>query len=128
MDYEAIYGGVPKFTENDKFIEMVQKNPPLTFTFSVVEHMGRPQIIFMDAETGERVCDAVCHWGSYGHERGLIEVMGWPLCEAIDDDVEGYLTADTVYARLMDADKERIENYESQIETFERKNSQFFRK
>ena len=123
MDYEAIYGGVPKFTENDKFIEMVQKNPPLTFTFSVVEHMGRPQIIFMDAETGERVCDAVCHWGSYGHERGLIEVMGWPLCEAIDDDVEGYLTADTVYARLMDADKERIENYESQIETFERKNS-----
>ena len=114
MNYEAMHGGVPKFTENDKFIEMVQKNPPLTFTFSVVELMGRPQIVFMDAETGERVCDAVCHWGSYGHERGLIEVMGWPLCEAIDDDVEGYLTADTVYARLMNADKERIENYESQ--------------
>ena len=114
MDYEAMHGGVPKFTENDKFIEMVQKNPPLTFTFSVVELMGRPQIVFMDAETGERVCDAVCHWGSYGHEKGLIETMGWPLCESIYDDVEGYLTADTVYARLMKADKERSSEYESE--------------
>lgn len=110
-DFEARYGGVPDFTENNKFIEMVQKNPPETFTFSVVELMGRPQIVFMDAETGERVCDAICHWGSYGHEKGLIEVMGWPLCEATDDDVEGYLTADTVYARLMNADKERISEY-----------------
>ena len=25
MDYEAMFCGVPKFTENDKFIEMVQK-------------------------------------------------------------------------------------------------------
>ena len=64
----------------------------------------------MDAETGERVSDAICDWGSYGHEKGLIEVMGYPLCE-IEDDVEGYLTADTVYERLMNADKERIPNY-----------------
>lgn len=110
-DYEAMFGGVPKFTENDKFIEMVQKNPPETFTFSVVKCLGRPQIIFMDAETGERVCDAVCHYGSYGHEKGLIETMGWPLCGLVYDDVEGYLTADTVYARLMNADKERISEY-----------------
>ena len=65
----------------------------------------------MDAVTGERVCDAVCHYGSYGHESGLIETMGWPLCGLVYDDVEGYLTADTVYARLMNADKERIGEY-----------------
>lgn len=87
------------------------KKPPETFTFSVVECLGRPQIIFMDAETGERVCDAVCHYGSYGHEKGLIETMGWPLCGLVYDDVEGYLTADTVYARLMNADKEKIGEY-----------------
>lgn len=111
-DFETMSGGVPDFTENDKFIEMVQKNPPETFTFSVVECWGRPQIIFMDTETGERTCDAVCHYGSYGHQSGLIEAMGWPLCGAKDDDdVEGYLTADTVYARLMNADKERINKY-----------------
>ena len=111
QDYEKMYGGIPDYTENDKFIKMVRENPPMTFTFSVVEHMGRLQIVFMDAETGERVCDAVCHWGSYGHEKGLIETMGWPLCESDYDDVEGYLTADTVYERLMNADKERIPNY-----------------
>lgn len=110
-DYEKMYGGIPEITENDKFIKMVQENPPLTFTFSVIEYLGRPQIVFMDVETGERVCDAVCHWGSYGHERGLIEVMGYPLSLTGDDDVDGFLTANTVYARLMNADKERIPDY-----------------
>ena len=37
--------------------------------------------------------DAVCHSGSYGHENGLIEVMGLPQCQ---DDVIGYLTAEDV--------------------------------
>lgn len=37
--------------------------------------------------------DAICHNGSYGHEKGLIEVMGLPQC---GDDVIGYLTANEV--------------------------------
>ena len=37
--------------------------------------------------------DAVCHSGSYGHESGLIEVMGLPQCQ---DEVIGYLTAEDV--------------------------------
>ena len=37
--------------------------------------------------------DAICHSGSYGHENGLIEVMGLPQCQ---DDVIGYLTAEEV--------------------------------
>lgn len=37
--------------------------------------------------------DAVCHNSSYGHEEGLIEVMGLPQCE---DDVIGWLTAEEV--------------------------------
>ena len=37
--------------------------------------------------------DAICHSGSYGHESGLIEVMGLPQCH---DDVIGYLTAEEV--------------------------------
>ena len=110
QDYEKRCGGIPDITENDKFIKMVRENPPMTFTFSVIKTWGRPQIVFMDAKTGERVGDAICHWGSYGHEKGLIEVMGYPLCK-IEDDVEGCLTADTVYERLMNADKERIPNY-----------------
>lgn len=37
--------------------------------------------------------DAICHDGSYGHEKGLLEVMGLPQC---DGDVIGYLTAEEV--------------------------------
>jgi hypothetical protein len=37
--------------------------------------------------------DAICHDYSFGHENGLLEVMGLPQC---DDDVIGYLTAEQV--------------------------------
>ena len=37
--------------------------------------------------------DAICHSGSYGHENGLIEVMGLPQCQG---DVIGWLTANDV--------------------------------
>lgn len=37
--------------------------------------------------------DAICHSGSYGHENGLIEVMGLPQCKG---DVIGWLTAKDV--------------------------------
>ena len=37
--------------------------------------------------------DAICHSGSYGHEIGLIEVMGLPQCQG---DVIGWLTAEDV--------------------------------
>lgn len=41
--------------------------------------------------------DAICHNSSYGHERGLIEVMDLPQC---DNDVIGYLTAEEVLAMV----------------------------
>lgn len=47
--------------------------------------------------------DAVCNKYSYGHENGLIEIMGLPQCE---DDVIGYLTANEVLA-LIDADVQK---------------------
>lgn len=42
--------------------------------------------------------DAVCNDMSYGHECGLLEVMG--SISADPDDVEGWLTADDILARL----------------------------
>ena len=42
---------------------------------------------------GDGDWDAICHSGSYGHENGLIEVMGLPQCQ---DDVIGYLTAEDI--------------------------------
>lgn len=48
--------------------------------------------------TKNPVCDVICHSGSYGHEKGLLEIMG--LCEVDDDDVEGYLSAADVFLRI----------------------------
>ena len=56
--------------------------------FSVKSFFDGIQIVVGDFDW-----DAICHSGSYGHESGLIEVMGLPQCE---DDVIGYLTAEDV--------------------------------
>lgn len=105
MDYKALeemYGGIPENTEMDKLIGYLKIFPPIKYTYSVVKYCGRPQVIFMDARTGERVADCICHFGSYGYERGLIEAMGAPLVnkEKTWDDVEGCLTAVDIMARI----------------------------
>ena len=51
--------------------------------------------------------DAICHSGSYGHENGLIEVMGLPQCQ---DDVIGHLTAEDVLNMIDGLDSETIDN------------------
>lgn len=43
--------------------------------------------------------DVICHMGSYGHEQGLLEIMG-AICNTYDDDVEGYLTVEEVFERI----------------------------
>lgn len=64
----------------------------------------------MDARTGERVADCICHFGSYGHEYGLIEAMGEPLVNVkeVGDDVEGYLTAVDILARICELSPDDI--------------------
>lgn len=56
--------------------------------FSVKSFFDGIQIV-----VGDWDWDAICHSGSYGHEKGLIEVMGLPQCQ---DDVIGWLTAEDV--------------------------------
>ncbi len=45
------------------------------------------------------VWDAICHYGSYGAEQGLLEIMG-DIVTIDYDSVEGYLTADDVISRI----------------------------
>ena len=52
-------------------------------------------------ENGQRLWDAICHTGSYGHEAGLLEIMGAIVWYDIDgDSVRGWLTANDVIARI----------------------------
>jgi len=56
------------------------------------------QIIVYD-DNGDRAWDAVCNIGSYGFAQGLLEVMGKAVVR-VDDEVEGWLTADEIIERL----------------------------
>ena len=100
MEYEKKWGPIPENNEMDKLIPMLCK---ADIPFDLAIHMGRPQIIYPSIENC--VCDAVLHWGSYGRERGLLEIMG--LCDA-EDDVEGWMTAEEVFARISEHYKKNL--------------------
>lgn len=102
------YKYIPEDNEMIKLIDKLNNASENTGNWEIVRMPvfdNLPQVIFYD-ENNECLADAVCHWGSYGHERGLLEVMGI-LSEGEVDDVEGYLTADTVFNRWMNWLKER---------------------
>ena len=45
--------------------------------------------------------DAICHSFSYGHEKGLLEIMGTLVDEEeVGDTVEGHLTAEEILRRI----------------------------
>lgn len=97
--YETQFGGVPEETEIDKLIKILNdQGVCCPIGWKVKELYGRPQVIFLNPQSEERIGDAICHFGSYGHERGLIEVMGFPFCD--EDDVVGFLTADEVIHQI----------------------------
>lgn len=64
------------------------------FTHLGIGEVDKHQIVVF--RNGERVWDVVCHYGSYGAVEGLLEGMG----EIFEEDVEGWLTADEVIARI----------------------------
>lgn len=57
------------------------------------------QLCYPCADSNIRVSDAVCHSGSYGHEKGLLEIMGLVNEEEDGVSVEGWLTAEQVFER-----------------------------
>lgn len=63
-------------------------------------------------KNGKRWWDAVCHYGSYGHEQGLLEIMAGRDLTDSEDYVEGHLKAVDIIERL-----ERLES----TKCFERK-------
>lgn len=75
---------------------IVEQKPESNVNFHYFSNIPwRDQIIVYD-EDGTRLWDAVCHFGSYGAEQGLLEVMG----DVTYQDVEGWLTAEDVIKAL----------------------------
>lgn len=72
-------------------------------------YMGGYHIVYN--EDGKRVCSAIEHDFSYGHECDTIEIMGLLTPEErVRDDVVGYLTADDVFNRIKTSNDEYLRN------------------
>lgn len=76
--------------------DMMEKERKLVVESGIhIEPMERHQIIAFDKD-GRRTWDVICHRGSYGAERGLLEGMG----DIFNEDVEGNLTAAEIIQRI----------------------------
>lgn len=64
----------------------------------MIELLERHQIYVPDKENSQ--WDVICHEGSYGHEEGLLEVMGTIVDPFCGDTVEGWLSAADVIERI----------------------------
>ena len=58
--------------------------------------IGMPSVRYYD-HGKNLICDAICHSGSYGHEEGLLEIMG---LTRNGDSIEGRLTSEEVFDRI----------------------------
>lgn len=76
----------------------------------LAESLNRHQIkVYEDVENmdNDNWCwDAICHYGSYGYEKGLLETMGELVPEDYGDVVMGYLTAEDIIKMLEERNKE----------------------
>lgn len=76
------------------------------YKFCVTEIFNTPCVRFLDGT--EEIGDAICHSWSYGHEQGLLEIMGLDVTiEEYGDSVLGCLTAEEVLEHLDNALKIR---------------------
>lgn len=57
-------------------------------------------IVYADADKKIIKWDAICHYGSYGYEEGLLEIYGDIVPENAHDSVMGWLTANDVIKLL----------------------------
>lgn len=61
--------------------------------------INRHQILVKDKD-GNVIWDAICHFGSYGYEQGLLEIMGTLVRPEDGGGVAGWLTAEDVIGRI----------------------------
>jgi hypothetical protein len=86
-------------SELDKLEEYLKKN---NIPYERIDEEGivdRHQILVKD-EDGAVLWDAICHIGSYGYGKGLLEIMGTLVRPEDRDSVAGWLTAEDVIKRI----------------------------
>ena len=75
---------------------------PYEFTDEFFGKFMKPSYqIVINGNDGKKLCDVIYHYGSYGYDQNLLEIMGALTEEESEDDsVLGYLTAKEVFKRF----------------------------
>lgn len=85
-------------TELDKLETYLKEN---NITYERRDGLEIHIICVPEFDPDKRQYDAICHYGSYGYEKGLLEIMGDIVdVKAVGDTVEGWLTAKEVIERI----------------------------
>ena len=75
---------------------------PFKFTDDLFRGLNKPSYkITINDKENQYLCDVIYHYGSYGYNQNLLEIMGALTEEEQEDDsVKGYLTAEEVFKRF----------------------------
>lgn len=90
-----------KYILNENYTEILKLDKMLTeaqIPHTLQRFSDGWQVVYPSEE--KRVADAVEHYGSYGHEENLLEIMGLIKPEETCDSVLGWLTAEDVFQRF----------------------------
>ena len=99
--YEQLYDENGKYRLDESYTEILKLDKILTdakIPHTLDRFLDGWQVIYPSEE--KRVADAIQHYGSYGNEANLLEIMGLVKPEETSDSVLGHLTADDVFARM----------------------------
>lgn len=98
--YEELYED-GRFILDERYTEIVRLDNMLTeanIPHEKHRFLDGWQVVYFVG--GKRIADAVQHFGSYGNEKNLIEIMGLVDPEETMDSVLGHLTAENVFDRI----------------------------
>lgn len=100
--YEQLYDENGKYRLDESYTEILKLDKMLTdanIPHTLDRFLDGWQVIY--SVNGNKIADAIQHYGSYGNTENLLEIMGL-LTEEEEkcDSVKGWLTADDVFNRM----------------------------
>lgn len=99
--YEQIFDENSKYRLDESYTEILKLDKMLTdanIPHTLDRFLDGWQVIYF--VNGNRIADAIQHYGSYGNTENLLEIMGLVNPEETSDSVLGHLTADDVFNRI----------------------------
>lgn len=105
IDYTKIYDENGNYITNPEYTEIIKLHKMLEeagIPHTFKKFMDGWQVCYpTDEDKNGRIADAVEHYGSYGKDDDLLEIMGLLTEEEREQDgVLGYLTAENVFKRM----------------------------